>query len=456
MIYIGIDVGTTTVCGLAYDTENRKADVITLKNNSGLHSKKEWEKIQDPAKLVSLVYDILESFSTRYGQIGGIGIAGQMHGILYTDNKGNAVSPLYTWEDNRGNQVYKGTLSYARFLSGCTGYRLASGYGLVTHFFNLKNGLVPKEAVKFCTVMDYLVMKLTGNTSPLIDPTNAASFGLFDLANLVFDHSALTSAVIPPDMLPEIKPSGTLAGFYKGGIPVYSAIGDNQASFLGSAANINNSILVNIGTGSQISVYSEELVYGESVDVRPFPGGGYLLVGAALYGGKSLALLKSFFEKTIGLFVPGFTGEITFYEMLNSVSRAALSDQNTLQVNPMFNGSRKDPEERGIISNISDTNFTPEGFMAGFLIGICNEMVDFYNEMPVQKQGENRYLAGSGNAVRKNPVMQKMLEISFERKLLIPVYLEESAFGACICALAGGKQISGLHEAGSLIEYISH
>lgn len=98
MIYLGIDIGTTTICGLAYDPENKKTDVITLKNNSGMHSEKEWEKLQDPGKLVSLVYDILESFSTKYSKIGGIGIAGQMHGILYTDDKGNAVSPLYTWK----------------------------------------------------------------------------------------------------------------------------------------------------------------------------------------------------------------------------------------------------------------------------------------------------------------------------------------------------------------------
>ena len=78
-------------------------------------------------------------------------------------------------------------------------------------------------------------------------------------------------------------------------ISVYTAIGDNQASFLGSIRDIRHSIHITVGTSSQISVYSDDYVNVPLLDTRPLPGGGYILVGAALCGGCSFSLLKKFF-----------------------------------------------------------------------------------------------------------------------------------------------------------------
>ncbi len=38
----------------------------------------------------------------------------------------------------------------------------ASGYGLVTHIYNIRHNLVPDSALSFCTIMDYFGMYLTG------------------------------------------------------------------------------------------------------------------------------------------------------------------------------------------------------------------------------------------------------------------------------------------------------
>ena len=74
-------------------------------------------------------------------------------------------------------------------------------------------------------------------------------------------------------------------------IPVTVAIGDNQASFLGAAGSENNTLLVNMGTGGQISVLTDQYFETEGIEARPFLGGKYLLVGASLCGGKAYALL---------------------------------------------------------------------------------------------------------------------------------------------------------------------
>ena len=69
-------------------------------------------------------------------------------------------------------------------------------------------------------------------------------------------------------------PSASIAGYFEK-IPVYAAIGDNQASFLGSVRDKDHSIHITVGTSSQISIYTDRYMEIDSLDTRPLPGGGY-------------------------------------------------------------------------------------------------------------------------------------------------------------------------------------
>lgn len=144
-----------------------------------------------------------------------------MHGMLYVNVEGNVVSPLYTWQDERANQTYKENKTYAEYLSDATGYSLATGYGLVTHFYNIENNIVPEGASRLCTIMDYIVMKLCKNTQPLVDYSNAASLGFFDIENLKFDTDALDKIGIDTSVLPETVE-----------IPIFSSLVTSQKPFL--------------------------------------------------------------------------------------------------------------------------------------------------------------------------------------------------------------------------------
>ena len=44
-----------------------------------------------------------------------------MHGIVYIDGHGNALSPLITWQDGRGDLSYRDGLTYAEHLSKASG-----------------------------------------------------------------------------------------------------------------------------------------------------------------------------------------------------------------------------------------------------------------------------------------------------------------------------------------------
>ena len=99
---IGIDIGTTSLCGVLIDTETGSVEKsITKNSNAFIDDCAEWEKIQYVDKIITSATEIIESL--LYDDTAVIGVMGQMHGIVYTDKNGNAVSPLYTWQDGRGN-----------------------------------------------------------------------------------------------------------------------------------------------------------------------------------------------------------------------------------------------------------------------------------------------------------------------------------------------------------------
>lgn len=433
MHYIGIDIGTSSVSGVAYDPETGKNSSLTKENRASIPSARSDEKLQNPVIIMKCVRAVLDELLQAHDDVVSIGLSGQMHGILYVDCDGNAVSPLYTWQDGRGNRMMDCGKSYAEYLTVVSGYPVATGYGLVTHYYNRQNGLVPGNACKICTVMDYVGMQLTGRRQPCIDYSNGASLGFFDKQRLDFDRDALVVAGVGCDMLADVAPSASLLGYYKD-IPVYSAIGDNQAAFIGSVRDRSAAVHVTVGTSSQISVYTPEYIDIPELDTRPLPGGGYLIAGAELCGGYSLAILKNFFAETARLICGRDMCDNDIYAAMTSVPYLS---ESSLTVETLFDGSRQNPDERGRITGISASNFLPRELICGFVRGVCDALYGYYRLLPVSLLEEKAYIVASGNGFRKNPLLVKAFENRFNLPVVMSSCVEEAALGAAISPWLG-------------------
>ena len=444
MNFLGIDIGTSSICGIVYNTVSKDIVSIAKINNTDMLSCNVWEKVQDANAIVDIVLDLIQELRIQYPDIKGIGLSGQMHGILYVNAEGEAVSPLYTWQDMRGSLLYKDGMSYAAYLSKQTGFPLSTGFGLVTHYYNKVNSLVPQNAVKLCTIMDYTAMRLTGKCEPLVDCSNAASLGFFDKEKLAFDKEALWNVGIDNSILPEIGKAFSRVGHYEN-ISVYTAIGDNQASFLGSIRDIRHSIHITVGTSSQISVYSDDYVNVPLLDTRPLPGGGYILVGAALCGGCSFSLLKKFFSETIKLYTGEEMDDTDLYKIMVSVPYKEVQEDD-IRVETLFGGTRSHPEKRGKIMNISCLNWHPENLIRGFLEGMSQELNDFYQLLPNSIRERKTRLVGSGNGIKRNPLLCQILEERFKCHLQVSACREEAALGACICGMVGNGYINNFTD----------
>lgn len=429
---LGIDIGTTTISSVILDPTSGDAAAYTVKSDADIPTPNSWEKTQDVRLIEDRVRRLTDSLLHRYPGICAIGFTGQMHGILYVDAAGTPLSPLYTWQDERAGH---GDPSACEILYEKTGYRLSNGYGLATHYALSLEKAVPAGAAKLCTIMDYLAFSLCGKKAYLMHSSNAASLGLYDMAKGKFDRAALEKAGIDPALLPPVTSQSVCLGTYEQR-PVCVAIGDNQASFLGTVAEQNSTVLANFGTGSQVSLLcgpESSAVSDRNVETRPFMENQNLLCGCALCGGRAYALLEQFFRSFAA---ESGHGQQEQYTTLNRLALQGLEAQDPLQVQTSFCGTRNDPSARGSVANISEANFTPAALDAGFLTGMAEELYGMYRKMPHQKV---RQLVVSGNAIRKNPALLKALEHVFGMQVLIPVHQEEAAYGAAIFGAAAAK-----------------
>ncbi|MGM9588299.1 MAG: sedoheptulokinase [Candidatus Limivicinus sp.] len=426
---LGLDIGTTSISAVIFQEKTGVLEAKTIANGTFLPSKS-WERLQDPAAIWQKAFRVVSELLLRHPDVQAIGVTGQMHGIVYLDTDGEAVSCLYTWQDGRGDLPFEETSSWAEHLSAVSGYPLSTGYGMATHFYNLHHGLVPENAVCLCTIGDYIAMKLAGLTRPRIEPTNGASLGLFHLGKCCFDPGALLRAEIDEAILPEIVKT-PLLGTGALGIPVYAAIGDNQAAFLGAVGDRQDALLVNVGTGSQVAVYSSEYMSVSGLETRPFPDGGWLLVGASLCGGRSYALLESFFRQTVKM-VTG--SEQSAYAAMDRVLAEAGNVEDVPCTTTTFQGTRQDANLRGSICGISIDNFTPTHLMHSFMNGMAQELYGMYRSFLDAGGSAPETIIGSGNGLRKNVHLCRIFEAVFGCPLILSSCEEEAACGAAMYA----------------------
>jgi sedoheptulokinase len=449
MAVLALDLGTTKICALVMDEESGAILETRYADSAFLPAANYWDRRQDPEQILVIVRELVLQLVKKYQIFRCIGLTNQMHGILYIDCAGRALSPLYTWQDLSASLAMENGESYAGYLAKLSPGPIAPGYGLATCFYHLFSGQIPEGAAKICTIGDYIAMKLCNSTQPVMHITNAGGWGFFDLRRFKFDEKSMELAGLDPSLLPRTISDGEVLGEFSEGIPVCVSIGDNQASFLGSVQDSQGSIAVNIGTGSQISMVSSCPENPGSLEVRPFFEGRYLLVGASLCGGRSYAILEGFFRQVLTM--AGSSGEASLYEAMNAL--AAEAKEPALTVNTLFAGSRTDPSVRGSILNISEDNFTPANLVTGFLNGVVQELYNLY--LPHTEKGDTVHerLIGAGNGIRKGRPLKRILSEKFGMPLEIPLYQEEAAYGAAIFALTCTGYFENIFQAQRLVRY---
>ena len=432
---LGIDIGTTKAAAVIADETGRLYAVAGAPHYAGSPDEN-GKAEQDVQKILDCIWRVIgELPAAERAEVAAIGVTGQMHSLLLGNGEG--VSPLTTWQDQQCSETFLERMNKA------AGVTLRNGFGGAT-----LARLAAENALgnwDFCAaISDYLTTLLAGNCRVVTDPTHAASWGIFDIAENAWNKKALDALNIPVELLPEVSPCGSVIGTLtadyaaklglKSGIPVVNAIGDNQASILGTGREVSEEVYLTLGTGAQLSAVLDKHPgkVAESLEVRPFPGNRFLLVAAPLCGGAAFAWLAD----TVNNFRKAFgEEELPRHELLDKLDAMGVAElekgEPELSVIPQFLGERHAPAARGVVGGLTLENCTPGKLAAALAAGIVRNLKSGFQ--PEQLQGRNKVI-GSGNGVR----LVKSIQIMIAREFGLPLELaegrEEAATGAAIQA----------------------
>jgi sugar (pentulose or hexulose) kinase len=476
---LGVDLGTTTVTALALDTDSgailacctrpNQADITTPADRA--RGRSEWDAHQIAMTACGCLNEVAGALGGRLRDLAGLGITGQQHGGLLLDAGAKPLTPLINWQDRRALETYPaGSRTYLQ--EAClrlgedaprrTGCRLAAGFLAATLFWLKENGGVPHEA-RACFLVDYFAALLTGK-APVTDATCGGGSGVFDVRAGEYDVDLSAALGLPPGLFPLVRPSGEVLGGLTpalaeasglpAGLPVCVGIGDNQASFLGSVSERAGSALVNVGTGGQVGVYSKEFIPLDDplLETRPFPRGGYLLVFPGLVGGRTYAVLESFYRQT-GAQLLGVPDPAALYPAMTRLAAQVPRGADGLRCEPLFTGTRAEPGLRASFTGLSPENFTPGHLTRALLEGMARAFRDGYERLARHGAGACRRLVGAGNGLRANPVLAQAVADEFGLPLRLPAHREEAAYGAALLAAVGTGVRASLEDAGRLIRY---
>lgn len=476
-IVLSTDLGTTKITALAVDvasgeaiaraTSVNRAERTTAADKARGYS--EW----DAGVMAELALDCLRGVADQLGErcveVAGMGITGQQHGVVVAGPDGESLTPFINWQDRRGEEATDGSaVSLVRRLqerAGAdaaqrTGCRLATGYMAVSLCWLKEHGLLPAHG-RACFIMDYFGSALTG-AAPVTDPTCAASSGAFNVRQGDWDGELLDVLQLPrslfvplkgsADHLGRLTPSAAHRLGLRAGLPVFAGIGDNQASFLGSVARRQQSLLVNVGTGGQVAAFHADFEYDPSLETRPFPHGGFLLVSAGLSGGAAYAALERFYrEAGRELFQYGEGNAL--YARMNELAARVPPGAGGLRCEPFFAGTRTEPELRGAWTGVSMINLTPAHFTRALLEGMARTFRTGADRI-LALLGEARpMLVGAGNGLRENALLARIIATELGHPLHVVRHAEEAAYGAALLAAVAAGVLPDLDAAGTLIRY---
>jgi len=249
-IIMALDQGTTSSRTILFD-ENGK---IVAEANAALdcHFPQSGWVEQVPEEIWnSQRYTIevaLEQAKLTMKDISAVGITNQREStIAWNRDTGEAVGPAINWQCRRTADFCEelkaeGFDSLLRKRTGLVTDPYFSGTKMRWILDNVSQArkLADQGRLCFGTVDSWLIWKLTGGRVHATEISNASRTLVFNIEACEWDAEILTRFGIPPETLPEVKPSsGVIATvdpeLFGGEAPIAGVAGDQQAALFGQA-----------------------------------------------------------------------------------------------------------------------------------------------------------------------------------------------------------------------------
>src|SRR3954454_14082147 len=222
---IGIDVGTSAVKVIAIADDG---EVLERREVSYPLSTPQpgWSE-QEPDHWWEATEQALDGLTDG---VAGIGLSGQMHGLVTLDSADRPIRPAILWNDQRTGAECVEIEERVGFdrLVALTGNRALTGFTAPKLLWLRKHE--PDAYARIAHVMlpkDYVRLRLTGERA--IDVADASGTLLLDVAHRRWSDEVLSALELDADWLPRLLESPVVSGRTADGIPVAAGAGDQAA-----------------------------------------------------------------------------------------------------------------------------------------------------------------------------------------------------------------------------------
>lgn len=442
MYFLGIDISTTATKSLLINLEG---DVIALAATEyhfetprplwcEQHPSKWWDAVEKSLRAV------IEKGNIEPGEIRGIGLTGQMHGLVLLDEKGSVLRPCILWNDQRTqsqcDEIHK-RIGREKFIR-ITGNVALTGFTAPKILWVKENE--PEIYAKAAHVLlpkDFIRYKLTGDFK--MDKADGAGTVLMDLKARDWSDEVLSALEIPHQWMPPLyegtqitgRVSSEAAGItgLKAGTPVVAGGGDQAAQAVGVGAVKEGIVALTLGTSGVVFATVGEALIEPQGRLHAFchsvPGKWHLM-GVMLSAAGSLRWYRDTFAEGME------------YEDLLAPAANIPAGSDGLLFLPYLTGERTphpDPLARGAFVGLT-VRHTRAHCTRAILEGVAFGLRDSFELMKSTGLAKIDQIRVSGGGARSALWTQILADI-LNTKLVTVNTSEGAAFGAALLASVG-------------------
>jgi xylulokinase len=432
---VGLDVGTTGVKALAVSPVGEV--LARVERGYGLSSPRPGWSEQDPEDWWRATQDALGALDVP--EIAGIGLSGQMHGLVVLDAEDRVLRPAILWNDQRTAAEcaeIEARVGLERLLA-LTGNRALTGFTapkllwLARHepevYARIAQSLLPK---------DYVRLRLTGERAT--DVADASGTLLLDVPHRRWSEEVLAALDLPAEWLPRVLESPEVSGETQHGMPVAAGAGDQAAGALGVGVDRPGPVSVVLGTSGVVFAALPSFQADEQGRVHAFchavPGGWHAM-GVMLSAAGSLRWLRD-------IAAPG----AEFGALVAEAERWAPGVEG-LTFLPYLSGERTphaDPNARGAFIGLSqrhDRGALVRAVLEGVAFGL-RDSLELLAAIGVRAEVGRASGGGSGSSLWLR-IVASVLGLPLEKTAVE----EGAAYGAALLGGVAAGSFSDVHEA---------
>ncbi len=456
---IGIDLGTSGTKTVLFD---EKANVVASATvEYPLYQEKNGWAEQDPLDwwnaTKTTLSEVVKNIDPK--QIAGIGISGQMHGLVMLDKEGNVLRKSIIWCDQRTGEECKEITEKvgAERLIEITANPALTGFTASKILWVRNNE--PEIYAKCAHILlpkDYARYMLTGDFATEV--SDASGMGLMDIENRCFSEEVCKKLDIDMALLPKVYESPEITGTISEeaakltglnvGTPVVGGAGDNAAAAVGTGVVEDGKAFTTIGTSGVVFAHTSKISIDPMGRVHTFccavPGEWHVM-GVTQGAGLSLQWFRNNFcnaevetAKNIGV--------DPYYLMDKEAEKIKIGADRLLYL-PYLMGERTphlDPDCRGVFFGLSAVH-TKAHMIRAVMEGVSYSLNDCLNILKEMGADVGEMLACGGGG--SSPLWRQMLADIYGCPVKTVVSKEGPALGVAILAAVGAGLYSSVKEA---------